>query len=263
MPDAWALGTYGIAVRKLLTDHLALVLSTLAATTVVAKIWTVTHGGLAGIAALVSSGGLTSLVGALLAGLPAVGTACMLAAVVFVPEAIREGDDLRGPIVGTLASLSIGFALAPVLWFLVGLALFVVTTVTSLLIVGARRYWTQSSTRQLPFMLRKSVMPQHVPPVATLALIAMFGWVAVATSDRPWLPPEDVTTTQSETITGYVLDDSSGLLLMKESDRSILRLPEDEVLQRTICRTDARSAQSLMSKVVWSVDIAYPKCSEN
>ena len=177
-------------VRKILTNHLPLVLSTLAATTVVAKMWTVAHGGLTGIAALVASGGLTSLLGALLAGLPAIGTACMLAAGVFLPEAIREGDDLRGPIVGTLAALSIGFVLAPVFWFLLGLGLFVVTTSGSFLIVGARRQWTRSSTRKLPFMLRESVHKQRVPTVATLALIAMLGWIAAATSDRPWLPPK-------------------------------------------------------------------------
>lgn len=249
-------------MRNLLTDHLALVLSTLAATTVVAKIWTVTHGGLAGIAALVSSGGLTSLLGALLAGLPAIGTACLLAAGVFLPEAIREGDDLRGPIVGTLAALSIGFALAPVFWFLIGLGLFVITTSGSFVVVGARRQWTQRSTRKLPFMLRESEHKQRVPTVATLALIAMLGWIAVATSDRPWLPPEDVTTTESETITGYVLDDSSGLLLLKESDRAVLRIPEDEVSKRTVCSTDSRSAQSLMSRIFWPEDIAYPRCSE-
>lgn len=249
-------------VRKLLTDHLPLVLSTLAATTVVAKIWTVAHGGLTGIAALVASGGLTSLLGALLAGLPAIGTACMLAAGVFLPEAIREGDDLRGPVVGTLAALSIGFVLAPAFWFLIGVGLFIVTTSGSFLVVGARRQWTRRSTRKLPFMLRESEHKQRVPTVATLALIAMLGWIAAATSDRPWLPPEDVTTTEFGTITGYVLHDSSGLLMLRESDRAVLRIPEDEVSKRTVCSTDSRSAQSPMSKIFWSEDIAYPTCTE-
>lgn len=250
-------------VRKLLTDHLPLVLSTLAATTVVAKMWTVAHGGLTGIAALVASGGLTSLLGALLAGLPAIGTACMLAAGVFLPEAIREGDDLRGPIVGTLAALSIGFVLAPAFWFGIGLGLFVVTTIGSFLIVGVRRQWMRRSTRRLPSILRESEHKQRVPTVASLVLIAMLGWVAVATSDRPWLPPEDVTATGYGTITGYVLDDSYGLLLLTESDRAVIRIPEDEVSTRIVCSTATRSAQSLMSKIFWPEDIPYPSCSES
>lgn len=224
--------------------------------------WTVTHGGLTGIAALVSSGGLTSLLGALLAGLPAIGTACTLAAGVFLPEAIREGDDLRGPIMGTLAALSIGFLLAPMFWFILGVGLFVVTTSGSYLVLGARRQWMQRLTGKLPFILRASEHKQRVPTVATLALIAMLGWIAVATSDRPWLPPEDVTTTEYGILTGYVLDDSSGLLLLKESDRAVLRIPEDEVSKRTVCSTDSRSAQSLMSKIFWPDEIAYPTCSE-
>lgn len=247
--------------RRLFADHLALVLSTLAATTIVAKIWTVAHGGLGGIAALVSSGGLTSLVGALLAGLPAIGTACVLAVGVLLPEAIREGDALPGPIVGTVVALLIGFALAPQRWFLLGLSWFISMTLLSFVLLGARHLWTKRWSRRLPFMLRKSELPHNSHPVVSLALIALLGWAAVAASDRPWLPPEDVSTTQSGTITGYVLDDSSGLLLLKDSDRSVIRIPEDEVSKRTICSTDARSARSLLSRIFWSEDSDYPPCS--
>lgn len=249
-------------MRKLLTDHLTVALSTLAAVTVVAKMWTVAHGGLTGIAALVSSGGLTTLLGALLAGLPAVGVACLLAATVFVPEAIREGDELRGPIIGTVAAVIIGFVLAPVLWFVVGIGLFVVSTAASLGTVAARRSWTRKSSRPLPFVLRKSEYPQRVPPVATLVLIAILGWLAVATSDRPWLPSEDVTTTTSGTITGYVLEDASGILMMRDSDRTILRIPDDEVSKRAVCSVGTRSDRSLMAEIFWRDGFAYPKCSE-
>ena len=39
------------------------------------------------------------------------------------------------------------------------------------------------------------------------------------------------------------------LRALKESDRSILPIPEEkEVSKRTVCSTDARCAQSLMSK---------------
>jgi hypothetical protein len=71
-----------------------------------------------------------------------------------------------------------------------------------------------------------------------------------------------VTTTEHEKVTGYVLDDSSGLLLLRESDRAVVRIPENEVSMRTVCSTDSRSAQSLMSKIFWPEDIAYPRCSE-
>jgi hypothetical protein len=247
-------------LRRLFDDHLALVLSVLAATTIVAKVWTVAHGGLAGIAALVSSGGLTSLIGALLAGLPAIGTVCLVAVGALLPEAIREGDALRGPIVGTAVALLVGFALAPERWLYLALVWLGVMTLLSFGLIGARHLWTQHSTRRLPFMLRKSERPQDSHPLISLSLLVLFGWAAVAASDRPWLPPEDVATA-SGTITGYVLDDSSGLLLMRDSDRSVIRIPEDEVSRRTICTTDERSSRSLLSRIFWRDDFDYPDCS--
>lgn len=247
-------------MRKLLTEHLAVVLSTMAAVTVVAKVWTVAHGGLTGIAAVVSTGGLTTLIGALLAGLPAIGTACLLAASVFVPEAMREGDELRGPVVGTVAAIGIGFVLAPALWFAIGVGLFVFSMLASGAAVAARRAWARRSSRRLPFLLRTSQNPNGASPMATLVLIAILGWLAVATSDRPWLPSEDVTTT-SGTVTGYVLEDSSGVILMRESDRTVLRFADDEVTKRTVCSSDTRPTRSLMGRIFWRDDFAYPRCS--
>jgi hypothetical protein len=259
--SAWNSRPYGLSVlRRLLSDHLALGISTLAATTIVAKVWTVAHGGPAGIAALVSAGGLTSLLGALLAGLPAIGTVCLVAVGALLPEAIREGDAVRGPILGTAVGLLIGFALAPERWFFLGLTWLVVMTVLSFILVGARERWTQRSDRRLPFMLRKSEVPQNSHPFVSLALIALVGWAAVAASDRPWLPPEDVAT-KSGTITGYVLDDSSDILLMQDSDRSVIRIPADEISKRTICTTDERSPRSLLSRIFWSDASNYPDCS--
>jgi hypothetical protein len=248
-------------LRRLLADHLALVLSILTATTVLAKVWTVAHGGLPTMAALVSSGGLTSLLGALLAGIPAIGTACVFAVGLALPEAIREGDALRGPIIGTVVSLLLGFALAPQRWFVSGVAWVVTMCLLSFVLVGARALWTQRSSRRLPFMLRKSEMPRSTHPIVELALVALVGWAAVAASDRPWLPPEDVRTTTDGTLTGYVLDDSSGILLLRDSDRSVIRIATDNISERTVCTTDARSPRSLLSRVFWSGDSDYPACT--
>lgn len=249
-------------MRKFLNNHLALMTSAVAAVTIVLKIWTVAHGNLTGIAALVSAGGLTSVLGALLAGLPALGTACLLAALVFLPEAIREGDHLRGPLIGTGVALTVGFFLAPEAWFLIGLALFVGMTLSSLLAVGVREAWSKRSRRKLPFFLRKSDQPQRISAGSTFLLIALLGWGAVASSDRPWLPPEEIRTTTAKTITGYVIDSSSGLLLMREHDRSILRIPDREVARRTVCGTDASSPRSLASRILWSEEVSYPRCTE-
>jgi hypothetical protein len=110
-------------------------------------------------------------------------------------------------------------------------------------------------------MLRKSKLPRDSHPVTSLALVALLGWAAVAASDRPWLPPEDVSTTEFGTITGYLLNDSSGLLLLKNSDRSVIRIHEDEVSRRTICSTDDRSPRSLLSRIFWAQDSDYPDCA--
>jgi hypothetical protein len=249
-------------LRRLFAGHSASVLSVLAATTILAKVWAVAHGNAVAISALVSTGGLTSLLGALLAGLPAIGTACMLVVGALLPEAIREGDDLRGPITGTIVALLVGLALATERWFYLGLVWLFGMTVSSFAIIALRRAWRRTSARPLPFMLRKSEYPQNAHPVVAVGLLLIIGWCAAAVSDRHWLPPEEVATSAG-VVTGYVLDDSDGLLLMKDSNRSIVRIPRSNVVRRAVCITDASSPTSLLSRVLWGSGHSYPPCNEH
>lgn len=245
----------------MLIDHIALLLSALAAITIVAKIWTVAHGGAPTIAAIVSSGGLTSLMGALVAGLPAIGILCVISVAMLLPEAIREGDKLLGPLIGTVVALLIGFALAPRHWFVIGVVVLLGATVLSYALVGFRVLWGRRIEKPLPFILSKSKLPQDVGPLASLSLLGLVAWVAVAASDRPWLPAEDISTATAGVITGHVLTDSKGLVVLRDSDRSVVRLGEDEVREREICDVDSQPQRSLLSSVFWSEDPDYPSCS--
>lgn len=58
---------------------------------------------------------------------------------------------------------------------------------------------------------------------------------------RPWLPAEVVHLPKRETIVGYVVeDDGEWITLVRELDRSVLKIPTSDVLDREICRLDPR-----------------------
>lgn len=244
-----------------MTDHIALLASTLAATTILAKMWTVCHGNLLGMAAVIASGGLASFLGAFVAGLPAVGVVSIIASGVLLPEAIREGDQLRGPVLGTGAGVLVSFALAPRRWFLLGAFWLVIMIVLSCLIVAARARWRRRTSRPVPWVLKKSDSPQDVHPLVALVVLGVLTWAAVATSDRPWLPPEDITMHTGRVVTGYVLDDSGGLLVLEDKNRTVIRLSEGNVEKRVICSVDSSPTNSLLSTIIWSAPSAYPSCS--
>jgi hypothetical protein len=241
-------------------QHAGLAVSIATTSVILVKIWAVAHGDPQGMAALVSAGGLASIVGALVAGVPAIGMACILAMGVFLPEAIREGDRLRGPLVGTFAAILLGFATAPWHWFLLGSAFLVGTTALSFLMIAARRRWERTKARQPPFVLRKSEFQQDLHPLAALGLLATLGLIATACSDTPWLPSEDISTSEEGTITGYVLDQTSGFVVLKDSDRSVVYLHGDDVKTRSVCATSDRSTRSALGTIAWRDGPEYRSC---
>jgi hypothetical protein len=250
-------------LRRFAADHLGLLLSTIVATTIIAKIWSVAHGGMPTVTAIVASGALTSLLGALLSGLPLLGGVPLVFAASMLAEAIREGDNWRGPAVATAVALVVAAVLAPVAWLSFGLALLVGTCALSLLMIGLRRAWTARFRRKLPFPLKKSEFPQDMHPAVLLALLAVFAWVAVASSDRPWMPLENVST-KNGTLTGFVIDDGgSSTLILKDSDRSVLRIPTDEVTSRVICTKDDTDERSLVGQLAWQNFPQYPLCNSD
>jgi hypothetical protein len=238
-------------------------LSTIVAITIIAKIWSVAHGGMPTITAIVASGALTSLLGALLSGLPLLGGVPLIIAASMLAEAIRERDNWRGPAIATGVALVVAVVLAPVAWLTVGLTLLIVTCALSLLTIGLRRAWTAKS-KTPPFLIRKSQLPQAVPPALALALLAVVAWGAVASSDRPWMPVENISTMKNGTLAGFVIDDGgSSTLILKDGDRSVLRIPTDEVTNRVICTPDHDDERSLVGRLVWQNSPQYPLCNED
>jgi hypothetical protein len=248
-------------VRRFAADHLGLLLSAIVATTIIAKIWSVAHGGMPTIMAIVASGALTSLLGALLSGLPLLGGFPLLIAGSMLAEAIREGDNWRGPAIATGVALVVAVVLAPVAWLIWGLRVGAATCVMSLVWIGLRRVLTAKLGRT-PRLLRESPFPQNVSPALALALLAVVAWAVVASSDRPWMPVENVSTMKNGTLTGFVIDDGgSSTLILKDSDRSVIRIPTDQVTNRVICTQDDDDERSLVGQLAWQNSPQYPLCN--
>lgn len=242
-------------------DHLGLLVSTLAATTVVAKIWSVGHGSEPAVAALVSSGNaLESVLGALIAGLPALGVVPILIASVPLAEAIREGDTLRGPVLAVVFSLAVAFAFAPLKWLILGAGWLAFFTLFNVCLVGSRALWARHIDRPLPFLLRPSSYPQDVPPIFAIAFVAAFAWIAVSVSDRPWMPLEKLETKAGNVVTGYVIDQSDWLTVLGERDRSVIRLEAAAVSSREVCASDGEEDRSALARLIWYDAPQYAGC---
>lgn len=261
--------------RRLLSEHLGLMLSTLAAATIVVKIWSVAHGGMPAITAIVGSGsGLSSVLGALLAGLPVLGTVPLLFTSSTLGEAIREGDNLRGPVIAAVVSLALALILAPVAWLVIVVVLGVGQIVFSVLVVLQRRRHKKHG-RKPSWFVAGSDLPRNDSPVLLLMLLACLAWLAVVVSDTPWLPAEDIATVHDGIITGYVLDADGGTtLVLTARDRTVTRIPNDEVKERIVCahkstffglsptRDTATDDRSLLSVWLWQDAAEYPSCVE-
>lgn len=249
------------ALRGAIQEHLGVLVSLLTAATVIAKVWSVAHGDPASIASLISaSGALTSVIGALMAGLPAMGVAPLVIMAVVLPESIREGDALRGPLIGAIAACVVAAAVAPTPSVLLAVAFLVGMSVISGLVVAGRWTWGRVTPREAPFLLRGSSTRRSIGIGVTLALLAGVAWVAGAASDKPWLPAEDISTSDGDTFTGYVLDEDNGsIVVMRDDDRSVVRISIDRVSGRVMCRPEERDQRSLASRLIWAQP-DYPPC---
>lgn len=244
-----------------LTNHLGLLLSIIVATTIIAKVWSVAHGSMTTVTAIVGSGALTSLLGALLSGLPLLGGVPLIFAGSMLAEAIREGDNLGGPAFATGVAAIVAVVLAPVAWLILGLFLVAVPCALSLLTIGLRRAWMAKMRRKAPLLLRRSELPQRLHPALVLALLAVVAWVAVASSDTPWMPLEQVSTVKGGTLKGFVIDDGGpSTLILRSSDRLVLRVWSNEVTNRVVCIQDNDDERSLIARWAWRAAPPYPIC---
>lgn len=248
-------------LSRLLRDHVALVLSALAAITVIAKIWSVAHGGMPAVAAIVSAGDVTSLLGAFLAGLPLVGIVPLFVSGVLLPEAIREGDQTRGIVIATALAIITGFVLAPVSWFIAGCGWLGGMCGLSGLHILLRKAWVRFFRSDPPMLLEQSTLRRADHPLLALAFLTAFAWLAVASSDSPWMPAEDLHTVGGKTLTAYVLDESGdSLLVLNSEDRSVERLAASDVNERIVCERTDSDHRSALSRLVWPRSATYPPC---
>lgn len=255
-------GTDNVAlVREFVKDHVALLVSLLAALTVVAKVWTVSHGEIATVVSMLSEAGtLTSVLGALTAGLPAMAAAPLFIVTAILPEAIREGDSLKGPLVGATAALLVAGALAPTGAVVIAGVLLLGPTAISSMIVAFRAIWHRATQKALWSWLEKSSNPHQNRLSALLIFLVVAAWGVGIANDRPWLPVEDITTGDGRTVTGYLLaSDDLHLVVLLKADRSVVRIPEGDVTDQTICRLDDNDQRSLLSRLLWDRP-DYPGC---
>lgn len=248
-------------MRSIFKDHAGLVISLVAAFTIVAKIWTVAHGDPSTVVSLVSnSGAVTSVLGATVAGLPVIGAVPLLLVTGLLPEAIREGDQKKGPIVGTGVAVLVGFATAPSVLFALFSFWLVSTLLVSLTALGVRKRWGKRSPRWVRWILGGSDFPQALSAIVILAVLAISAWAVTLAYDRPWFPPEDITV-EGETRTGFVVDEGDDVLtVLWNSDRSVERISADSVDSRTLCRLRSNLAgRSMLSRLIWD-EAHYPTC---
>lgn len=86
--------------------------------------------------------------------------------------------------------------------------------------------------------------------------------VAVVVSDRMWLAPEKVTYNSGSADVGYMLDaDEASLVVLRDKDRVVLRLPVANVATREYCTQAANSPWWLRPLYqVTRSQPRYPKC---
>jgi len=89
-----------------------------------------------------------------------------------------------------------------------------------------------------------------------LAVLYLLGWLATAPM---WLPAEVVTLRDDTSTTAYVLSNGDGWATLLTSDRSVLRIPSDQVASRVVCNEDG--GRSLLE--VFTSTNAIPECPAN
>ncbi len=249
--------------KLIVRDHLALTLSLVAAVTIVAKIWAVAHGSAPSVAGILSSGSvLTSVLGALMSGLPTAGLVPMILAAVVLGEAVREEDSTKGPALATVVAVAFGFIFAPADWFWATLVLLVFMLIVNVLLRVMRR-WGSTRSAWVKRLVGKSDIPRRDSFLFVLAFFAVATWGVIATSDNPWLNAEDVTTGAGEVVTGYVLaEDSQGVELLLHRERTIVRVENRDIGSRVVCAVSSwRSQRSVLSAWVWPDPPIYPPCA--
>ncbi len=222
----------------LLREHLGIAVAGVALATVLLKLVSVSHGNLSTAGAILESQGSGELVlAALLAGMGGLVFVAMVWSIPHFGEALREGDDLQVPIANLIVTIVMLLAFVPYerLYF-VGLYL---------------TFWTVSS---LVWVWRKG-KSEHARGRESVILVGamtvVITWLVVAGSGRLWLPAEVFTLAGGEEVVGYALSDSDGsVVVVREDDRSLIRLDLDELSSRSYCRVDSEDPRTMLNVVL-------------
>jgi hypothetical protein len=76
------------------------------------------------------------------------------------------------------------------------------------------------------------------------------------------MPLEKIATVSTGTETGYVIDDGGPTtLILKEDDRTVVRVPSDEVRTRVVCVQSGDDERSLLARWAWRDGPHYPICT--
>ncbi len=265
MPEAETAVPYEPSTTPWWREHLALVASAVAAATIFAKVWSVSHGDVDTIRAIVATRGLGGLLGAaLLVGLPTLSYFPAFFAALQLNEAIREREELAGPIIALVLTLALTFAFAPAqVLALAGMGAVVMVglAVISKYLAQALQHSTNRLSRVIVRALGRGNNPQHRSIALSVAATVVVTWLLVSFSGVPWLPPERIKT-ESSTIVGYVLSDGAQWTsVLTEYDRRVLLVRTEDIASRTPCRLNRRDDRSLMARAFWNKSIHLEQSS--
>lgn len=244
-------------------EHLALALSLLLGIAVTLKLFVVAHGDPVTLSSLVAAQGLSGVfASAFLVGMPLFSLVLCWASVVGLMEAVREGDTLKGPGIGTAFATILGLLFVPMLAFLALLGWAALYLLTSLL----TRMWRAKRVRQgrsLNWWLRSR--PRDEPLRLFLVFALVVGAGAVVISDTPWMPRERVVLSNgSGEEVGFVLSEGDlTVSFLRDADRRVLQIPAAQVSAREVCRSTGvvdLARRSLLARAIWGTDIAYREC---
>lgn len=92
---------------------------------------------------------------------------------------------------------------------------------------------------------------KKAPPWGLTGIVVLLAAVVFAVSPVPWLPAETFTVdgTDDEQLVGYVLgEDGEDLLILRDRDRRVLRVPLSEIEDRRFCLAAKESPSSYLWK---------------
>lgn len=245
--------------KRLVPVPLGVVIPAVAFATIVLKILVVAHFDPQSIAAILGAQRTGNVLAAVLVtSSHNLVWVAQLWSVPLFSEALRERDTLLVPTLALLISLLLVALLAPRAHFVLAVSYLL------LYLVGG-----------LPFMAWDFVRGKKSsskPAAATAsrsrqaAVWLAFGvaavLISVLTSDRPWLPSERVKVEGTGELVGYVISEESGwITLLRDSDRSVLRLPADRVTHRQLCRGNQRDDRPLIATLVKLKRPQYQSCT--